>query len=252
MIYTNVKVATTGLDKLNDYIVRILFTTFEIKSVPQILSMIDMYIKPEGPFEIDQSFHNFTKDDVLQKGISFNDAFSTIKDNIESKNLVGFNITSFDLPFIFEQCKKHNVHINLADTRVYDTFDIDQKNYPHDFLGVSHRWTQADSPVNMWPDDTIATNIEAYSQANIAIFASMMDTAAEGTTSGTPVISPEGLVKLNNKGDLIFANGKYAHKKVVDICRQDANYIKWIWSVASNVTKQTISGEYRKFYPKGQ
>ena len=48
------------------------------------------------------------------------------------------------------------------------------------------------------------------------------------TTTNTTT-SPEGFITYDEDGELVFTGGKYKLRRVVDICKNDPSYIKWMW-----------------------
>jgi DNA polymerase-3 subunit epsilon len=64
------------------------------------------------------------------------------------------------------------------------------------------------------------------------------------------IVSPEGFIKLTEKGELVFTTGKYKGKTTNEICETDPTYIKWIFEKFSNCTRNSIKKAWYAEHPK--
>ena len=63
-------------------------------------------------------------------------------------------------------------------------------------------------------------------------------------------MSPDGFVYRDDSGYLKFRWGKHKNMPVIEVCRKDPNYIKWLWNkdIVCRITKETIKKEF--YYKK--
>lgn len=252
MKYTSLKISTTGLDRMVDELLRVIIIEFEVDDTlkpyqVKVVNQHDIFIKPKVDFVVDPEWNSFTKEDVLEKGYEFTPKVAkAIAKYIEGKNITGFNVDNFDLSFLYEYYGRNRIPLDLSQTKTFDTMQMDIKLYPRDFCGVYKRYTGRIISPEMTKDSL------SVAQSNMDIFAvEFIQCREQGflTDIGNPILSPEHFIEERN-GGVVFCNGKYQYKDVADICRTDPSYIKWIFTVASQQTKDNIMKYYYKKYPK--
>lgn len=252
MKYTSLKISTTGLDRMKDELLRIVIIEFEVDDSlkpyqVKVVQQHDIFIKPKVDFEVNPEYNSFTKEDVLEKGYEFTPQVSrAIAKYIEGKNLTGFNVDNFDICFLYEYYKRNGFKLDLSRTLTFDTMMMDIKLYPRNFEGIYKRYTGR----QIEPEKTKDSLFVA--QSNMDIFAVEFIQCREQQflkDIGLPVLSPEHFIE--ERGDkVVFCNGKYQWQDVAEICRKDPQYIKWVFTVATDPTKRSIEEYYYKKFPK--
>lgn len=252
MIYSSIKISTTGLDRVRDELLRFVAIEFEVDDTlkpyqSKILKTVDIFIKPEVEFEVDSNFNSFTKEDVLETGFTFSPKVADrLRTYIEGKNITGFNVDNFDLAFLYSYFRRHTVKLDLSNTRTFDTMYIDSKLYPRNFEGTYKRYT------GRVIGEEFTKNALLVAQSNMDIFSvEFIQSREQGFLKdiGLPVLSPEHLIEERNDS-VVFCNGKYQYKDVADICLQDPGYVEWLFSFATQVTKESIQEYFYKKYPE--
>lgn len=251
MNYTSLKISTSGLDRTKDDLLRFTAIEFEVNDdlkpyQAKIINTVDVFIKPEHEFEFNQQLYSFSKEDI-DGGYKFTrQVAERLKTYIEGKNITGFNVDNFDLVFLYEYYRRHNIVLDLSKVKTFDTFHIDSILQPRDFISICKRY------VGREMDEKDVLNSYEVAKNNMDLFAvQFIQCREQGFLNdiGVPVLSPEHLVAMQND-HLVFCNGKYQYKDVADICDTDPSYIQWIFKVATQITRNTIMEYYYKIHPE--
>lgn len=252
MNYTSLKISTTGLDMMKDELLRIILIQFEVNEEKkpyqvQVVREYDIFIKPNVEFEVDTERNSFTKDDVLKNGYSFTENVAkSLAKYIEGQNITGFNCDSFDLCFLYHYYKRKGFPLNLSQTKTFDTMHMDIKLYPRNFGGIYKRYT------GRTLDNDFTKDALQVARTNIDIFTVEFIQCREQDflqDIGLPVLSPEHFIEERGN-QIVFCNGKYQYKDVADVCLSDPQYIKWVFTFATDMTKKNIQRYFYEKYPE--
>lgn len=235
---------TTGLDVQSDYILQLGLVKFNSDTF-DILDKRCWYIKPAVDFKISPEAEQktgITKEFILKNGVGLDTIWNEVVEFIGNDDMLSYNGIHFDIPMMYYNLLRYDFHFDFDSRKFYDSLVIERKRNSMKLENVYKRYTgkELDGAHNALND--IMGLIEIFRhQTKIE----------EGIEDPDfTIVSPEGLLKRNENGDLVFAIGKYRDCKTNDICIKDANYIKWISEKFSKTTLESIKREWYSVHPK--
>lgn len=220
-------VETTGLDKTSDRIIQLCITKFESKT-GALIDTKNWYIKPSGSWNIDASateVHGITNDFIEKNGVSLKDIYKDFEDFVGSYDFLTYNGNAFDWCFIQREFEREGIDPKFTEHNLYDSFIIETTHNSHKLSDVYKRY--------FGEGFEDAHDASADVKATIKVFVEQQkryDDIEEINKDPQlqTTISPEGFVRVDESGDLIFAAGKYRSKKVVDVVKSDLGYLRWL------------------------
>ena len=244
-------VETTGLNKAQCRIIQIAVVKFN-PNTHEILYQNSWYVKPTGVYDIDYSstkVHGLTKEFIEEHGVSLASIIPDILEVMKDSDILTYNGTSFDIAILQKELDREGMYdVDLYEDRLFiDSFDIEKSFNSLKLVDVYKRYTgeELDDAHNAYADVMATIEVFNYQKKKYDVSESVNRTTTNTTTS------PEGFITYDEDGELVFTGGKYKLRKVVDICKNDPSYIKWMWgkngdSVVSIRTKRSIEAAYRK------
>lgn len=236
-------VETTGLNSQNNYIIQLAMVKFSSKTFEPIEKR-NWFIKPKNDFTIEESAftaHHLSKEFILENGVTLDTIYADVLAMMEGCDILTYNGNAFDINYLYKDFKEYGLEIDFTGHRSYDAYAIECRRTSRRLTDVYRKYTGKDL------ED--AHNAFADVNATIEVFKHQLKENKDVDMPEFEVISPEGFVILKNDV-VMFSTGKYTRRKVVDICREDPEYIRWVFSKCSELTKKTIIKEYYKVYPK--
>lgn len=241
---------TTGLDKTKDRIVQLALTKFNSKT-RKILESKVWYILPSGEWHIEESatdVHGLTDEFIRLNGVLLKEVYPEFLSFIKDCDLLTYNGNAFDWNFIQREFEREGLDSTISDGthKLYDSFFIETIHNSHKLSDVYRRYTGKEL------ED--AHDALADVNATIEVFFNQLDRYDDiEETNEEPsirtLLSPEGFVNFNDNGDLVFSAGKYRSKLVVDICKTDMGYLKWLNenNVITKPTKAAIATAWKRY-----
>ena len=241
---------TTGLDKTSDRIIQMALVKFNSKT-REIIDEKTYFIKPSGTWTIDPSateVHGLTNEFIMENGVSLKSIYDEFIQFCDGCDFLTYNGNAFDWNFIQREFEREGLDPKVSDGthKLYDSFFIETLHNSHKLSTVYKKYTGVDF------DD--AHDACADAKATIEVFFHQLDIYddIEDTneeTSLATLLSPEGFVKLNEDGELIFCAGKYRDKRVVDICCSDMGYMVWLNDngVLTQPSKRAITVAWKRY-----
>lgn len=219
---------TTGLDKDKDQIIQ--FSGVKIKNF-KVLDSINLKICPDGNFSI--SIQAYMKHgihpDMLKDKPHLVEVADQIIDFIGNYDVITYNGTNFDIPFLISALNKVGKHIDFMNRKCYDVYMEEKRRHGMHLEDVFKRY----KGMTMEEAGYQAHDALGDSMATYDIFsAQMFDNEYE----------PEDMLCEDNvivnsmfqgKEQPCFKIGKYKDLPVAYIATFDQGYLKWCVDKAS-------------------
>lgn len=235
---------TTGLDTQNDHILQIGLVKFDTETFEEIAS-VDWYIKPNVDFTIAPGAFKktgLTKEFILENGVYLSKIWDKVVEFIGDDDILSYNGNNFDVPMLHYNLLRYGLSFDFENRVFYDSLVIERKRNSMQLAHVYKRYTGKEL------ED--AHEALADVRALIEIFKHQIQNDSEVYDQTFDLVSPEGFLKLNDEGELVFSTGKYRGKTTNEVCIRDANYIKWVLEKFSNLTSKSIKNAWYKEHPK--
>lgn len=235
---------TTGLDTQNDHILQLGLIRFDSETFEE-LDSLSWYIKPKYDFTIApeaQEKTGLTKEFILENGVFLSDIWEQAVEFIGTDDMLSYNGNHFDVPMLHYNLLRYGLSFDFANRKFYDSYTIERKRNSMKLADVYKRYTGLEL------ED--AHEALADVRALVQIFKHQNEIEDGIEDPEFKLVSPEGFVKLNADGKLVFATGKYKGKLTNDVCKTDRNYINWIFEKFSEVTKRSIMEAWYAEHPR--
>lgn len=244
-------VETTGLNPREDFIIQLAAAKFD-KATGEMVSSNKWYIKPAHAYEISpkaQEVHGLTKEFIEENGSYFKNIAPEFFKMMDGADLLTYNGNTFDIKFLYEECKRWNIDMPVFGKKFYDAYAIECKMTPRTLSAVyekymGHQFENAHDALS----DVIATGKVFFSQQEMYnLKYEDLDNWEENN-----LLTPDGSIRRtsptgSDDSIIVFAIGKYRDSEFMDVCSKDPSYIKWFMeNVASNYTQNILKEYYAK------
>ena len=233
-------VETSGLNPTNAHIIQLSMTRFNSETF-EIIREKNWYIKPELEYDIEQGsqdIHGITKDFLDLNGVSLRTIYPEIVDILGDCDVLTYNGNSFDIKFLYNDLKEIGLSIDW-NRKFYDSYTIECSRNSRKLTDVYRKYVGHDFEG--------AHDALCDVHATIEVFKHQLQYGTDDLNRRDfDIISPEGLLMWLDNGQVCFAHGKHSRRSVVDVCKEDPSYIKWLFDNCSYRTKKTIMEEYYK------
>lgn len=236
---------TTGLNTQEDHILQLGLVRFDSETFKE-LDYRSWYIRPLYEFEISPEAEEKTglsKEFILENGVPLNSIWDEAVQFIGTDDMLSYNGNHFDVPMLYYNLLRYNLKFDFGCRKFYDALVIERKRNSNKLGDVYKRYTGKELEGAHDALCDVRGLIEIFKYQN-----RVQDDALEDPSFN--LVSPEEFLKLNDKGQLIFATGKYKGKTTNEICALDKNYIKWVLEKFSSVTGNSIKEAWYKEHPK--
>lgn len=235
---------TTGLDTQNDHIIQLGLVKIDSKTFKELGNKC-WYIKPTVDFTISPEAEEktgLTKEFILENGVLLSSIWDEAREFIGDDDILSYNGNHFDVPMLYYNLQRSNLKFTFSGRMYYDSLVIERKRNSMKLGDVYKRYTG-----NELVD---AHDALADVRALIEIFKHQTMNMEGIEDPEFNLVSPEGFLKRNDKGDLVFATGKYKGKTTNEICASDVSYIKWVLEKFSTMTANSIKESWYAAHPK--
>lgn len=257
-IFTCIDTETTGLNKNTDRIIQLAVSKFDENF--NILMEKSWYIKPTGTWKINpdaQAIHNISEELINEQGVSLKSIAPEFLSLIEGTSILTYNGSTFDISFIQREFEREGIETGFENHEFIDGYDIERRLNSNKLTDVYRRYYG-----DNFED---AHDAMADVRATIAVFKAQCErhhttineeTGKEVITESIEQItemmrtSPEGFVYYDKDKILRFRIGKFKEWPVIDVCKQNPSYIKWLFTpnngdnICTNITKRAIKTAY--------
>ena len=218
---------TTGTDTTNDRIVEISM----VKVAPDGEKTIKTRrINPEMPIPAEATAVHHISDEDVKDCPTFKQIAKSLKAFMEGCDFGGFNSNRFDLPLLVEEFLRAGVDVDFRKPRYIDVQNIFHKKEERTLVAAYRFYCgkELGDAAHGAEADTLATyevllgQLERYDDLeNDVEFLSKYSTRSEYADFA-------GRIGFDEKGQEIFAFGKYKGRGVAEIFKSDPSYYDWI------------------------
>ncbi len=227
---------TTGLDREKDQIIQ--FAGIKInKATNKIIDQKNIYIQPIGDYHI--PYQSFFKHRITAKMLNdkphFKDVAKEIFEFFADSDIITYNGTSFDIPFLVNEFKKCGMTFSVLNIDCYDAF-LEEKRRNGNTLEDTYRRYKGKSM-----EEAGLTAHDALSdvKATYSVFV-----AQQRNNSYNPeqIFGEDNVISMqefNNELCPCFNVGKYKNLSIGFVQTIDKNYLNWAISDNCNFSKST-------------
>ena len=232
----------TGLDVLNEHILQIGLVKFDSNTFEEIGSRM-WYIKPSYDYEIQpgaQEKTGITKQMIDELGVSLKSIWPEVVEFIGDDDMLSYNGTKYDIPLLYNNLAREGLSFDFKCRNFYDSLVIERKRNSMRLEDVYRRYTgeELEGAHDALNDVRGLIKIFGYQKGK---------TTEDIECSDAKLVSPEGFVRVNDEGNLIFATGKYRNETTNSICEKDPSYIKWVFEKFSPLTRESIRNAWFQY-----
>lgn len=242
---TCIDVETTGLDKVNDYIIQLALCKFD-KETYEVVYKDSWYIEPQHKFNISEGAmkaHGLTNEFIKENGCSLKDIAPTIITVLQDSDILTYNGNNFDVAFLYKDFKLAGFEFPMDGKMFYDSFGMEVRMSPRNLGSVYKKYTGLEIEN--------AHDALADVMATVEVFKHQKMFIKEDIESWNEnrLLAPEGFIRdaaaAGEPLRIVFSVGKYKDSEFLEVCKNDPNYIKWYMeSVASTYTKNMLKKYY--------
>jgi DNA polymerase-3 subunit epsilon len=243
-------IETTGLNPKEDFIIQLALAKFK-KDTYEITEQKKWYIKPAHQYTISpsaQAVHGLTKEFIEENGIYFKEIASEFFEIIRDADLLTYNGNSFDVKFLYEECKRWNLELPINDKVFYDSFSMECRFSPRNLSSVYKNYTGKDL------EDAHDALVDVM--GTITVFERQMkfhklEYDEIDNWQENSLLSPDGTIRNaaapGEELKIVFAVGKYKDSEFMEVTKKDPNYIKWYMeNMASQYSRKILADYYKK------
>lgn len=227
---------TSGVDKLKDHIIQISMVKFNPETY-EIIETYDSYVKPIGTYMM--SVPAYIKHKIRPEFLYDKPTIKDIADDIinffEDCDVLTYNGTGFDIPFLNKELESVGKHIDFTNRKCYDSCLEERKRHPNNLDAVYERYMGA----TMENNGLEAHNSLSDVKATIDVFKKQNETEQ---VIPEKIYGDSGMIKnmiFEDKEMPCFSFGKYRSLPLKMVERIDMNYIKWAVSHKSGLDNDT-------------
>jgi len=233
----------TGLDVKEEYILQLGLVKFDSDTFEE-LDHKCWYIKPEKDFEIAPKAAEktgITKEFILENGVYLRDIWQQAVEFIGDDDMLSYNGIRYDIPLLYHNLTRLGLTFDFSKRKFYDSLLIERKRNSMRLEDVYRRYTgeELEGAHDALNDVRGLIKIFGFQKRD-----GIDDIEQEPDFT---VKSPEGFLRTDEDGELIFASGKYRNEKTNDVCKKDASYIKWVFEKFSAETRLNIKAEWLRY-----
>ena len=250
---------TTGLNKNTDRIIQLSCKVFDSETGER-LDSLNEYILPSGMWKINpdaQAVHNISEEFIKEHGVSLRQVFPKFMEIIGDLPILTYNGSSFDICFLQREFEREGLDTQFEKHEFIDSFDIERRvnsnkltdayrrYYGKDFDNAHDSSADVDATI-----DVYMAQVRNHSTAINAETGVEVIKESNEYVTGMMQTSPEGFVYTDKDGVLRFRIGKFKEYPVVQVCKENPSYIKWLFTpnngdnICTNLTKKAIKTAY--------
>ena len=216
---------TTGLDKTKDYIIEISAVKFDPKTMV-IIGEYSKYVQPEGAYSISiQAYmkHHITPEFLKDKPYFFEIADEIIE-FIGDCDILTYNGSSFDIPFLQAELGRCGRHIDFLNKQCWDACLEERRRNGNTLEATYQRYA------GKTMEDAGLSAHEALSdvKATIFVFTKQQEKQAYGPEA---MYGEDNFIvnsECNGQMQPCFNVGKYKNLPISYVSTIDQGYLNWI------------------------
>ena len=173
--------------------------------------------------------HGITDEDVKDCP-TFNEIANEIAAVFEGADIAGYNSNHFDIPLLGEEFLRAGVQFDIADRQMIDVFTIFTRKEQRTLSAAYSFYCGKDlTDAHSANADTLATYEVLLAQAErYPDLPTTVEGLAQYSAPSQRFADLAGKLLYNDKGQIVFAFGKYKDVPVSEVLVRDSGYYGWI------------------------
>lgn len=235
-------VETTGIDKISgkDWIVQ--FSAIKVdRSTNKMVGMINEYIRPDGNYVM--GIGAFIKHGIhpaaLKDKPTFKELAQTIYNFMDGCDLLTYNGTQFDIPFLRMEFSRAGIEWNPTSVTCYDSFQVERERNGLRLEQVFKKYcNKTMEEAGLYAHDGLSDVKALY-----GVFRHQLE---EGEIKPQEMLTDDnfiGYVEYNGEREYAMTFGKYKDVPLEIIKHVDLPYLKWVLSINPCKKTQDIINE---------
>lgn len=244
-------VETTGLNKLEDFIIQL----SAIKFTPdfQVLESKNWYILPLHKFRIAPAAfeaHGISEEFLHENGLSMKEVGPEFVQMCEGCDLLTYNGNRFDIQFIIKDLAMVGIKFDIENRVLYDAYALECKLYSRTLSEVYKRRTGMVLEGAHDALNDIRATISVF-QDQVREIGEPLDVISKYEECN--IFCIEGSLRRVTNSDkdkdekIVFSGGKYKDSEFIHVCKIDPSYIKWFMTTIGEGTKRKLREYYKKY-----
>jgi DNA polymerase III subunit epsilon len=237
-------IETTGLDRTKDWIIQFAAIKVDVDA-NKIVDTINLMIRPEKDYimSIGAYIKHKIHPDSLKDKPTFKEVANDIYKFIDGCDILTFNGTSFDLPFLMNEFAKVGIDFKPTDYTCYDACKTENRRYSHHLVDVFKRYRgKTIEEYGLSPHDALSDVKACYAVFVGQNKVSPVEPEKMLTDDDSLVLgefTPFG--EHNGQEEVLMNFGKYRQVPLKIVKATDPGYISWLLSnTTSQKTKELL------------
>lgn len=206
------KIETTGLDFIKDKICKISASKYEHGNLVDNLSLL---INPQIKMSEEASKVNGLTDSDLSDKPTFQEVSNEINTFLQNSDLIGFNLKTFGLKFLFKELHLSGIFFNYLKINIIDLYEVFKITIDNSYFEIAYKFLTGEMPSN---DLNGVKDFYSYlSQRDIKI----PDRKNLDVSGNISIEDGEFILKYGSEN-------KFRNKKVYDMFSLDMSYYTWM------------------------
>ena len=228
---------TTGVDKTKDFIIQ--FAAIKVnRKTDEIIDSLNLYIQPQGAYTIaiPAYLKHHISPDFLKDKPYFFEVADQILDFMRDCDVLTYNGTSFDIPFLKQELLRAGRDYNFLETDCYDAFLEEKRRNGISLENTFKRYNkQTMEEAGLTAHDALSDVKATYS-----VFKSQQKRKKYGPEE---MFGEDNFITASqlDSGDTVacFKIGKYRDVPIAYVATFDQDYLKWCVGPKSSLLPTT-------------
>ncbi len=225
--YLILDLETTGLDPINDRIVKLTTTSFkdDTFSEPEIKSR---YFNPKTKISDESTYVHGISNSELEGYKEFKFFAKSISKYLENSHIIGFGIYSFHIPILMSEFLRADIKFDISKINIIDLKILYERLRPRNLQNALKDFCSIDI-------DSFDRKTDEKSEAILELFISQQSEMSEKKISIESIfdsqnktIDNDGFFNISESNEIFFAKGKYQNKSISVVKNEHPDYINWL------------------------
>jgi len=225
--YLILDLETTGLDPINDNIIKLTTTSFkdETFSEPEIKSS---YFNPKTKISDESTLVHGISNSELEGYKEFKFFAKSISKYLENSHIIGFGIYSFHIPILMSEFLRAGIKFDISKINIIDLKILYERLRPRNLQNALKDFCSIDI-------DSFDRKTDEKSEAILELFLSQQSDMSEKDVtmesilnSSKNIIDNDGFFSISESNEIFFAKGKYQNQSIRKVKKEFPDYINWL------------------------
>ncbi len=225
--YLILDLETTGLDPINDRIIKLTTTSFkdETFSEPEIKSS---YFNPKTKISDESTLVHGISNSELEEHKEFKFFAKAIASYLENSHIIGFGIYSFHIPILMSEFLRSDIKFDISKINIIDLKTLYEKLRPRNLQNALKDFCSIEI-------DSFDRKTDEKSEAILELFLSQQSDMLEKNITMESILNPSknlldnnGFLNVSESNEIFFSKGKYQNQSIRLVKKENPDYIKWL------------------------